>query len=277
MRPLRRSPFIERTLLKALAVLGGSVYAEGVAAQPGLLQGLDPRFKAISLAGLIIALLFLKSLPALGLAYALALGMALASRISLPAFIARTWLFIPVFSLAIALPALFSTPGPALLRWGPLAVSKTGLMSAACFVLRVAAAVSFSVLLALTTRHTELLRALRCFGLPPLFVMVLGMAYRYIYLMVEVLEQTFRAIKSRVGSAVEARPGQGLVAWSMASLWARSYRLNDQVYMAMLSRGYRGEPAPLRGFRARARDWAFLGFSALAVALLIRSFPEAQP
>ncbi len=273
------SPFIERTLLKALAVLGESVSAEATALKPGLLQGLDPRFKVLGLVALIVALLFLRSLPALGLAYGLALALALASRIPLASFLRRTWLFIPLFSLAIALPALSSalSPGPVLFRAGPLAVTRPGLLSAATFVLRVATAVSFAVLLALTTRHTDLLKALRAFGVPPLFVMVLGMAHRYIYLMVGVLEQTFRAIKSRVGPAVAAGPGRGLVAWNMASLWARSYRLNDQVYLAMLARGYRGEPVPLRRFRARARDWAFLAATAAAIAALILFFPEVRP
>ena len=77
------------------------------------------------------------------------------------------------------------------------------------------------------------------------FVMVLGMCYRYIYLFVEILENTHRAVQSRVGSRLHFRKGQRLVTWHIASLWTRSHQLNEQVYNAMVSRGFRGEPVAL--------------------------------
>jgi energy-coupling factor transporter transmembrane protein EcfT len=52
----------------------------------------------------------------------------------------------------------------------------------------------------------------------------------------------------------------------MAGLWLRSYRLHSQVYDAMLSRGYSGEPRVLEVFRARALDYGLL---CLACATLI--------
>lgn len=133
--------------------------------------------------------------------------------------------------------------------------------------MRVITSVSFVVLLTLTTKNTELLKALRTFKVPQIFVVTLGMCYRYIYLFVEMLEHTFLSIKSRVGVRVHHKKGRELVAWNIANLWLKSYDLNNQVYNAMLSRGYNGEPQVLNEFNAEAKDWSMLAISFALVFL----------
>ena len=262
--------WLERVLRSALAFVSHSVFAEEIACRPGLLQSLDPRARAASLLSFVVALLFAQSLKVLCFLYLLSLVLAGLSRINLAFFLKRTWVFIPLFSLFIALPALFSfaSPGPVVMRLGPLAVTSTGARAAAFFVLRVAASVSFMTLLSLTTRHFELLKVLRAFRAPSLFVMVLGMAWRYIGLFVETLENTFRAIKSRVGYVSRARTGRRLAAWNLASLWSRSFQLNEMVYDAMRSRGFQGEVVLLHEFRTRARDWAWIVITATIIVFL---------
>jgi cobalt/nickel transport system permease protein len=153
--------------------------------------------------------------------------------------------------LFIALPALFSafSPGEPLVTFGvggiKFIITRQGLDAASLFVTRVATSVSFVILLNLTTRQTALLRALRTFGIPQIFVMTLGMCYRYIFLFVEIIEHTYIAIKSRVGGNLHYKKGQRIVAWKIANLWERSQQLNEEVYNAMLSRGYSGEPKVL--------------------------------
>lgn len=137
-------------------------------------------------------------------------------------------------------------------------ITRQGLFGAALFVTRVATSVSYVVLLSITTRHFELLRVLRIFKIPQIFVMTLGMCYRYIYLFVEIVENTYLAIKGRVGSRVHYKKGRHIVAWNIAYLWVRSYQLNEDVYKAMLSRGYTGEPLVLNNFKARLKDWLWL-------------------
>ena len=129
--------------------------------------------------------------------------------------------------------------------------------------------VSLAVLLNLTTRHTALLRALRAFAVPQVFVLVLGICYRYIYLFVELVENTYRAIRSRTGARLHHRQGQRIVAWNIGQLWSRSYALNEQVYGAMVSRGFRGEPVTLEPFPAQPRDWVWLGGVAIVCTMLM--------
>ena len=59
------------------------------------------------------------------------------------------------------------------------------------------------------------------------------------------------------------------MAWNIAGLWQRSYRLSENVYQAMLSRGYSGEPEVLNDFRVKLKDWLWLSV-VLALALALR-------
>ena len=266
-----RRGFVEHTLGGTLAFFRQALYDDETASRPGLLQSIDPRVKAATLLAFLLLALFTRSLPLLGFLYLLCLALAAFSRIPLGSFLFRTWVFIPLFSLFIALPALFSivSPGNAVVSMGVLSITEQGLKAVAFFLGRVITSVSLTVLLSMTTRHFELLKALRAFGVPQVFVMVLGMSTRYIYLFVGIVEDTYRAIKSRVGSGMHHRKGQHLVAGNMAHLWTRSYQLNEQVYHAMLSRGYTGEPVALQCFRIGARDWLWLGGCATALFGLI--------
>jgi len=260
----KNNNFIERSIVGALAFLKESIFADEYASQNGFLQSLDSRIKTATFLSVILQILFTRNILVLLCLYALCLLLAQISRINLGFFLKRTWVFIPLFSLLIAIPALFSvfTPGESLLTFKAagftLIITRQGLHGATLFVTRVITSVSFVVLLSITTKHFELLKVLRIFKIPQVFVMTLGMCYRYIYLFVETIENTYLAIKSRVGTKVHYKRGQHIVAWNIAYLWARSYQLNEQVYSAMLSRGYRGEPIILNDFKLKTKDWLWL-------------------
>jgi len=259
----------------AISFLKGSAFSDEYASKDGFLQSIDPRIKLVTFGVFLLATLFTKSITVAACLYILCLGLTWCSKISMGFFLKRTWIFIPLFSLFIAIPALFSifSPGEALVSFkiGKLCfvITRQGLFGAALFVTRVVTSVSFAVLLTITTRHFELLKVLRVFKVPQVFVMILGMCYRYIYLFAEVVENTYLAVKSRVGTQMHYKKGQHIVAWNMASLWYRSYMLNEEVYNAMLSRGYAGEPALSHDFKSKPRDWVWLSVAVIvSIALL---------
>jgi cobalt/nickel transport system permease protein len=84
----------------------------------------------------------------------------------------------------------------------------------------------------------------------------------------EIIEKTYLAIKSRIGIKVHYEKGQRIVAWNIANLWQRSRQLNEEVYKAMLSRGYSGEPRVLDEFKTSTRDWAWLCCT-IAISVLL--------
>ncbi|MBU4375958.1 MAG: cobalt ECF transporter T component CbiQ [Candidatus Omnitrophica bacterium] len=239
--------FIERSLAEAVLFLKNSIFAEEYASRNGFLRSRATRAKILTIALILLAVLFTKSVLFLLGLYILCLIVAKASSISLGFFLKRTWIFIPMFALIIAVPALFSafSPGEPLVTFkifnAAFVITRQGAGAAAIFFMRVLTSVSWTVLLALTTRHFVLLKALRSFGIPQIFVMTLGMCYRYIYLLLDIFYNTHTAIKSRVGFISSSRKSRGVVGWNMANLWQRSYKLQNDVYSAMLSRGYNAD------------------------------------
>ena len=267
--------FIERSIVGALSFLKDSVFADEYASRKGFLQARDPRFKTLMILLLLLSVLFAKSIPFIGSMYLLCLLLAYISSIDILFFLKRTWLFIPVFSLCIALPALFNifSPGEPLLTFKmsslTLVITKQGMASAVIFFMRVLTSVSLCVLLTLTTKHYVLLKTLHIFKVPQIFVMTLGMCYRYIYLFIEIIQNTYSAIKSRVEYVPSVKKGQGIVAWNIANLWQRSYALSNQVYNAMLSRGYSGEVLVIDEFHATYKDWVWLGVAILLLGVTL--------
>ncbi|MCX8011791.1 MAG: cobalt ECF transporter T component CbiQ [Desulfobacterota bacterium] len=268
--------FIERSLMGALLFFKDSVFAEEIALRQGFLQTIDPRIKAVTIFLFLGTAIFARDFFALLILYLLSLFLAYCSNIGLSFFLKRTLIFIPLFSFFISFPAIFSpfTPGEAwisLKLWGRVTISitKPGLASAGLFLVRVTTAVSLVVLLSLTTRHFELLRVLQVFRIPRIFIMTIGMCYRYLYLLVEMIENTYCAIKSRVGTRIHYKKGQKLVAWNIASFWRRSYSLNEQVYNAMISRGYTGDVYLLNSWKVKFKDWLWLSGTLIIIFFLI--------
>jgi len=256
--------FIDRTIAAAASLVKESVFSEGTASRKGLMQGLDARFKVFSVLAFIICALFIKHTILLLALYALCILLTLLSRVNLLFFLKRTLPFIPLFSVLIAIPAIFSffTPGQAVwsMKAGgaSIAITRQGLHGAILFIARVTVSISLVILLSLTTHHFELLKSLRMFGVAQVFVMITGMCYRYIYLFAEIIENTFMAIKSRAGGVIRTGHGHKIAAWNMAMLWNRSYNINGDVYNAMLSRGFSGEPVSLHRFRAKTFDFIWI-------------------
>ncbi|NTW51851.1 MAG: cobalt ECF transporter T component CbiQ [Chlorobiaceae bacterium] len=271
----RKSDFIERSILSALAFLKDATLSEEYANRRGFLQSLDPRIKTISFLAFLVTSISLKSAVLISALYGLCLILVIFSAIPVGYFLMRTLLFIPLFSLCIVLPTLFSavTPGEPLWTFHLFGINaiitRQGLGGAVLFVVRIATSVSLVVLLSLTTRHSELLKVLRFLGVPQIFVLTVSMCYRYLYLFATMVENIFTAIKSRVGVVSQQQQGRQIVAWNIANTWNRTTQMSEEVYMAMLSRGYTGEPRLLSEFHAMPRDWAWLFCALIACAGLL--------
>jgi cobalt/nickel transport system permease protein len=270
----KRRDFIERSITSALSFLKDATFSEEHAGRKGFLQSLDPRVKTLSILAFLVTAISLKSALLIGVLYLLSLFLVFISSVPIGYFLIRTWVFIPLFSLGIVFPALFSvvTPGEALCSFHLFGfegiITRPGVDGAVLFVVRIATSVSLVVLLSLTTRHSELLKVLRIFGISQLFVMTVSMSYRYLYLFATMAENIFLAIKSRVGVVSHQKMGQRVVAWNIANTWNRTTQISEEVYKAMLSRGYSGEPKLLSKFQTTPKDWVWLFCSLMICATL---------
>jgi cobalt/nickel transport system permease protein len=263
----RRKSFVERTIHELSSAMERALYAEELAHADGLLQKFDPRVKLVGLLALIVAAALSRNiLVILGL-FAIALVLALLSRVPFRTLATRVWVGALLFTGVIALPAIFLTPGQVsyrlpLLGWP---ITAQGLASAAYLITRVETAATLSLLLILCTPWTHVLKAMRVLRVPVVFVVILGMTFRYIFLMLETARDMFESRQSRMVGVLEGAERRRLAGASVGVLLSKTLLLSNDVYMAMQSRGFRGEVYTLDDFMMQQRDWAALaGFLALA-------------
>ncbi|GAA1855259.1 cobalt ECF transporter T component CbiQ [Pseudonocardia ailaonensis] len=273
----RKGGFLAKTVRGGSAILQQVLFGEDVAGASGLLQRIDPRAKIVGLVLLLVTAGLAHSMVTLAVMYALTLGLAAASALPVGFFVKRVWLFVPIFTGIVVLPATLSvvTPGDVVLtlwHWNGTAQGLTaqGLTAAARVVCRVAVSISLVVLLTLTTPWVRLLAALRGLGVPKIFILIIGMAYRYLFLLLGVVTDMFQARQARTpGVPKHDREARAFVGAGVGALLGKSAQLSEEVHHAMVARGFRGDATTLERHRFRAADLAFAAAIVVAAALLI--------
>jgi cobalt/nickel transport system permease protein len=134
-------------------------------------------------------------------------------------------------------------------------------------ILRVTDSLSLGALLILTTPWTKLLATFRWFRVPSLFVSVLSMTYRYIFVLLHTVNNMFLARKSRTPGTLSAKQNRKWLGHTLAATMLKSLHISEQVYSAMLSRGYRDDGLTISQFKLRQRDLLWLLFASAALTL----------
>lgn len=196
----------------------------------------------------------------------LAIAAVLLANLRIGSVLKRSLIALP-FALA-ALPLVFTGPDPltslTLFDGIHLKISLLGTERFAAIAVRSWISVQAAVLLVSTTRFDDLMTALRQFKVPALFVSIISLMWRYLFVIVDEVSRMLRARSSRSAAAPAGQRTGGSLAWrarvtgGMAgSLFLRALERSDRVYAAMLSRGYSADipvhsNQPLSGSDRRA-------------------------
>lgn len=265
----RKRGFIERSVDSLRGALEHAEHCADTAEGAGLLQKLDPRVKLCGLLPLILAAVSARRLDVIVTIWLGATLLAALSGIKPRVMATRTWLTVLVFTGAIALPAIFLTPGLPVWRVPMLGwpVTAQGCVAAARLVTRAETAATLAVLLVFTTPWPHVLKALRTLRAPAVLVVILGMTYRYIFVLLEMADDFFEARRSRVIRPMNGAAQRRMAGATAGVLLDKSLRYSEEVYMAMQSRGFRGEAYTTHDFRMCRRDWIAGALFAAAAGL----------
>jgi cobalt/nickel transport system permease protein len=262
---------VERSLAAFVDALQHAFYSEELAKKKGLLQRLDPRVKILAILPLIVVAALARQLWIIAALFAIAIAIAFLSKVPLRTLARRVWFSVLTFTGFISVPALFLTPGRPiynlpLLGW---AITAQGLRAAMYLIMRAETAATFSVLLVICTPWSNVLKALRVLRLPMVLVVILGMTYRYIFLLLQTARDMFDSRKSRMVGQLGGRELRRVATASAGVLVSKTLQLSGDVYMAMRSRGFRGEVYVLDEFHTGWFDWVMLAFFTVVAALAV--------
>ncbi|HEX2804573.1 MAG TPA: CbiQ family ECF transporter T component [Kineosporiaceae bacterium] len=275
----KKGSFVEKTLTGAADLLRQVMFSEDVALQNGLLQRIDPRVKLISLLVLLVSAGLVHNIAVLLAVYAVTLVLAAASRLPVGFFVKRVWLFVPIFTGIVVLSATLSivTRGDVVLQlWSWHGTARHGrrihgpgpdrggagdqpgrdvhLAGGAAHAHHALGAAARRVALA---GRTHDVRAGDRHG------------YRYIFLLLGTVTDMYEARTSRtIGAQTHDRGARQFLSASAGNLFGKAHHLSEEVHMAMVSRGYRGDAKSIQSFRLTALD-AVAAVTVLATAVVI--------
>lgn len=272
--------FLRKTMKQISSVFENEFFCEKYAAQSMFWQNIDARVKIIvSLAFIILASLISNPVILVILA-SIPLFYAKLSGIPLKMHFRRIWLYIPLISFLLALPAAtnlvihgsalirLAAPGFAGLKEG-LYFTAPGFLAALRIMLRAGISISYCFLLLLTTKWSQVTGALHSLHVPALFISILNMTYRYIFVLLLMAGNRMAARYVRTVGNLRAKGNRSFLGQTTAHLFIRSQNYADEVFDAMCCRGYSKEPGRARTKHLQQTDIIFIVSSVLAAGILI--------
>jgi len=127
-----------------------------------------------------------------------------------------------------------------------IGISKIGAMQAIKIFFRSLGAISCLYYLSINTPMIDLLSALKRLGCPRFLVELMGLTYRFIFIIFEISNTMFIAQSSRLGYS-NLKNGFRSMGALVSTMFIRSYKHAEDLYTALEARGYNGELNVLEG------------------------------
>lgn len=228
-----------------------------------IIQRLDPRVKIITFVAFILFVMFTPPINFFAFTlYGLLIFILIKlSKIPICFILKRSLVIIPfVLMIAIFIPFFKEGKVAGGYSFGTirLTVTYNGLLIFWNVLVKAYLSILCMILLAASTRFSNLLNALEGMRFPKLIIMVLSFMYRYMYVLVDELMRMKRAKDSRPSSPSKKWHNLKALANMTALLFIRGYERGERVYFAMCSRGFDGKMRTLQKFRLGKIDLYFL-------------------
>ncbi len=149
-----------------------------------------------------------------------------------------------------------------------IGLTREGLQGVALLTARVFNSISLSLLVLYTTPFTEIIRALKVLKVPDTFLMVISLAYKYIFIFAKTVEDMHLARKSRMVGAAGDDEARRWIAGRIGLIFTKTQIKCEELHKAMLSRGFSGE-VRLHGFKAATPRDYIAGLALLAAGIFL--------
>ena len=251
----------------------------------GFFYELDTRIKVVFWLFFILVVSLKKEiLPELSIFFTVFVILLL-SRVNLVTFYRKVFLLGFIFGFLISLPSSLNviTHGEVIFPvitlpkaydfWlyhipGVIGFTAEGLSVVSMLTLRVINSLSLSFLILYTTPFPEIIKALKVLKVPDAFLIIISLTYKYIFIFARIVADMHLAKKSRLAGALKSAEARDWIAGRIAFIFKKTQLKCDDVFKAMIGRGFSGEIKLYRYQKITGRDWG-LGFFLLTLGSLI--------
>jgi cobalt ECF transporter T component CbiQ len=253
-----------------------------------LFQRIDARVKVLFLLLFIVIVSLKRDVLPETCIWTFVFVLTLLSRLSILKVYRKVLLLGFVFGFLVALPSAFNviTRGEIIFPivrlskpyhfWiyhipADIGLTREGIYGVAMLTLRVINSLSLSLLVLYTTPFHEIIRALKVLRVPDSFLIIITLCYKYIFIFSKTVEDMHLAKKSRIVRELNQAEAREWIAGRMAFIFRKTRLRCEEVFKAMIGRGF-SDSIKFYGFgKMRIADWfatIFLFFAAILFLLM---------
>jgi cobalt/nickel transport system permease protein len=138
------------------------------------------------------------------------------------------------------------------------------------FFLRVFNSISLAMFIIYTTSFPSFIKSFKIIGVPDTFLMIISLAYKFIFILSRTIEETFFALKSRLLGDIKNNNIRKLMGGRAFYIFKKSVTIYENTYYAMVSRGYQGKIILHSARRLNYRDFtALVIIIALGIGIIL--------
>jgi cobalt/nickel transport system permease protein len=250
--------FLEKTLLSSASAIK-SIYLQAEnATKKNLIYTIHPHIKLFSLIYLAVMISIAGNLRAQLLAASLIFILYCFARLKITQVYRKIFMLAFLFGFIVVFPASLNviTPGKIILNlitfnqplhfWIyhiPQHVGFTleGFQVVSLVFLRVLNSISIAMLIIYTTSFPSLIKSFKIIGVPEPFLMIISLAYKFIFILSRTIEETYFALKSKLLGNIRSSNIRKLVGGRIFFVFKKSMVIYENTFYAMVSRGYQGK------------------------------------
>jgi cobalt/nickel transport system permease protein len=250
--------FLDRTILNSASAVK-SIYLQAENATiENFIQKINPYVKLISFIYLVVVISIVSNLYEQVLITVFVFLLYLLGRFKVFQVYRKIFLMAFMFGLLVVFPASLNiiTPGKIIFNlitfdkpshfWiynipQNIGFTESGFQVVFLVFLRVLNSVSFALLIVFTTPFSSFIKSFKIIGVPDTFLMIISLAYKYIFILSRTIEENYFALKSRLAGNIKSKNIRNLISGRIFFIFKKSRIIYESTYFAMVSRGYNGK------------------------------------
>ena len=281
-----KTTFLEKGIYHFADIIKTGYVQGETAALDNFFQKIDARIKVLFLLVFVIIVSLKKDILSeflIGIFVAL---LVIISRLNLLSFYRRVLFLGFIFGFLISLPSACNviTRGEIILPilqlskpysfWiyripAEIGITREGIYGVAMLTLRVTNSLALSFFVLYTTTFPEIVKALKILRIADGFLMIITLSYKYIFIFARTVEDMHLAKKSRLLGQVSNAEARRWIAGRIAFIFKKTQLRCEEIFKAMLGRGF-SESVRIYGVgKLQPRDWAVsVVFSLIGILFL---------
>ena len=249
--------FIDRTIVSSSNALRSISLQADNSLKENFIQKINPPVKLIALIYAVLVISFVNSLNKQVFITIIIITLFGFSRFKIMHIYMKSICLAFFFGFMVVFPAALNviTPGTILFNlitfdtshhfWiyeipQRIGFTDNGVITVLRMFLRVLNSISVTLLVVFTTPFQALVKSFKTLGVPDGILMVITLAYKYIFILTRTIEETYFALKSRHSGNLRNDKIRHIIGGRIYFIFNKSKICYENTYLAMVSRNYNG-------------------------------------